>query len=116
MIAYLPPSLRGLMVAAFAAAYMSTIATQLNWGASYIVNDFYRRFLKPHATDHHYVVVASARDCPADLRLRRRHVLYGLHLRRMENYSSSPEPAPGSVLLVPLVLVAHQRLERSVGG
>jgi Na+/proline symporter len=59
MIAYLPPSLRGLMVAAFAAAYMSTIATQLNWGASYIVNDFYRRFLKPNATDHHYVVVAQ---------------------------------------------------------
>ena len=59
MIAYLPPSLRGLMVAAFAAAYMSTIATQLNWGASYIVNDFYRRFLKPAATDHHYVVVAQ---------------------------------------------------------
>ena len=47
MIAYLPPSLRGLMVAAFAAAYMSTIATQLNWGASYLVNDFYRRFLRP---------------------------------------------------------------------
>jgi Na+/proline symporter len=59
MIAYLPPSLRGLMVAAFAAAYMSTIATQLNWGASYIVNDFYRRFLKPKASDHHYVLVAQ---------------------------------------------------------
>jgi len=55
MIADLPPSLRGLMVAAFAAAYMSTIATQLNWGASYLVNDFYRRFLKPHASAHHYV-------------------------------------------------------------
>jgi SSS family solute:Na+ symporter len=55
MIAYLPPSLRGLMIAAFAAAYMSTIATQLNWGASYLVNDFYRRFLKPKASDRHYV-------------------------------------------------------------
>ncbi len=55
MIAYLPPSLRGLMIAAFAAAYMSTIATQLNWGASYLVNDFYRRFLKPQASDRHYV-------------------------------------------------------------
>jgi Na+/proline symporter len=55
MIAYLPPALRGLMVAAFAAAYMSTIATQLNWGASYLINDFYRRFLKPQATDRHYV-------------------------------------------------------------
>ena len=50
MIATLPPSLRGLMVAAFAAAYMSTIATQLNWGASYLVNDFYRRFLTPDAS------------------------------------------------------------------
>src|ERR1700689_1317164 len=59
MIAYLPPSLRGLMVAAFAAAYMSTIATQLNWGASYIVNDFYRRFLKPKPSDHHYVIAAQ---------------------------------------------------------
>lgn len=58
MIAYLPPSLRGLMVAAFAAAYMSTIATQLNWGASYLVNDFYRRFWKKAATEHHYVVAS----------------------------------------------------------
>ena len=59
MIDHLPPSLRGLMVAAFAAAYMSTIATQLNWGASYLVNDFYRRFLKPEASDKHYVVMSQ---------------------------------------------------------
>jgi solute:Na+ symporter, SSS family len=58
MIAYLPPSLRGLMVAAFAAAYMSTIATQLNWGASYLVNDFYRRFWKPQAPQRHYVTAS----------------------------------------------------------
>jgi len=45
LIDHLPASLRGLMIAAFAAAYMSTIATQLNWGASYLVNDFYRRFM-----------------------------------------------------------------------
>jgi Na+/proline symporter len=49
MIDYLPPSLRGLMVAAFAAAYMSTIATQLNWGASYLVNDVYCRFVDKDA-------------------------------------------------------------------
>ncbi|MBC8166125.1 MAG: Na+:solute symporter [Bryobacteraceae bacterium] len=55
MIDYLPPYLRGLMLAGFAAAYMSTIATQLNWGASYLINDFYRRFLKPAESDHHYV-------------------------------------------------------------
>ncbi len=59
MIAYLPASLRGLMLAAFAAAYMSTIATQLNWGASYIVNDFYRRFLRKSAPEHHYVLVSK---------------------------------------------------------
>ena len=59
MIGYLPPSLRGLMVAAFAAAYMSTIATQLNWGASYLVNDFYRRFLKPKESDAHYVAASQ---------------------------------------------------------
>jgi solute:Na+ symporter, SSS family len=58
MIVYLPPSLRGVMLAAFAAAYMSTIATQLNWGASYIVNDFYRRFVRKTADDRHYVWVS----------------------------------------------------------
>src|SRR6266568_425686 len=50
LIDYLPASLRGLMIAAFAAAYMSTIATQLNWGASYLVNDFYRRFVRRDAS------------------------------------------------------------------
>jgi Na+/proline symporter len=55
MIDHLPPYLRGTMLAAFAAAYMSTIATQLNWGASYLINDFYRRFLKPSESERHYV-------------------------------------------------------------
>jgi SSS family solute:Na+ symporter len=59
MIACLPASLRGLMVAAFAAAYMSTIATQLNWGASYIVNDFYRGFINKDADDRFYVRVSQ---------------------------------------------------------
>jgi solute:Na+ symporter, SSS family len=58
MIDYLPSSLRGLMVAAFAAAFMSTIATQLNWGASYLVNDFYRRFVRRDAAEPHYVLAS----------------------------------------------------------
>jgi Na+/proline symporter len=58
LILVLPPSLRGLMVAAFAAAYMSTIATQLNWGASYLVNDFYRRFISRAASPKHYVLAS----------------------------------------------------------
>src|SRR5579862_1436669 len=55
MIDYLPASLRGLMVAAFAAAFMSTVGTQLNWGASYLVNDFYRRFVDSNRPERHYV-------------------------------------------------------------
>jgi solute:Na+ symporter, SSS family len=56
---HLPPALRGFMLAAFAAAYMSTIATQLNWGSSYIVNDFYRRFLAKGRDEKHYVVISQ---------------------------------------------------------
>jgi Na+/proline symporter len=59
MVNHLPASLRGLMVAAFAAAYMSTIATQLNWGASYLVNDFYRRFVRKDAAERHYVSMSQ---------------------------------------------------------
>ncbi len=51
---------RGIMMAGFAAAYMSTVGTQLNWGASYLVNDFYKRFLNRNATEHHYVTVSRA--------------------------------------------------------
>src|SRR6266850_146567 len=56
---FLPPALRGLMVAAFLAAFMSTIGTQLNWGTSYLVNDFYRRFLVRDASERHYVNIGK---------------------------------------------------------
>ncbi len=55
---HVPPALRGVVVAGFMAAFMSTYATQLNWGASYLVSDFYRRFLKPQASEPHYVLVS----------------------------------------------------------
>ena len=55
---YLPPALRGLMVAAFLAAFMSTVGTQLNWGCSYLVNDFYKRFLVRGSTERHYVLAS----------------------------------------------------------
>src|SRR5438477_1694798 len=54
----LPTPWRGFMMAGFAAAYMSTVGTQLNWGASYLVNDFYKRFLNRTATEKHYVAVS----------------------------------------------------------
>src|SRR5215469_1687618 len=56
---YLPPALRGLMVAAFLAAYMSTVGTQLNWGSSYLVNDLYKRFFVRDATEKHYVLISK---------------------------------------------------------
>ena len=56
----LPTPWRGFMLAGFAAAYMSTIGTHLNWGASYLVNDFYKRFLRPSASEKHYVAVSRA--------------------------------------------------------
>jgi len=55
-----PPALRGLMLAAFAAAYMSTVATQLNWGASYLVSDLYKRFWVKAGSEAHYVAISRA--------------------------------------------------------
>ena len=50
MVDVLPSPYKGLLLAAFAAAYMSTISTHLNWGASYLVNDVYLRFIRPDAS------------------------------------------------------------------
>jgi uncharacterized sodium:solute symporter family permease YidK len=47
-----------MMLASLVAAFMSTIDTQLNWGASYLLNDFYRRFIVKNASERHYVVVS----------------------------------------------------------
>ena len=58
MLEYLPVGLLGLMLTAFLAAFMSTIDTHLNWGASYLVNDFYKRFFKPEAEPQHYVAIS----------------------------------------------------------
>lgn len=55
---FLPAGMRGLLIAAFFAAYMSTISTQLNWGASYLVNDFYKRFYKPNGTEKQLVMAS----------------------------------------------------------
>jgi len=55
---HLPRAARGLLVAGFLAAFMSTIATHLNWGSSYLVSDFYRRFIRRTAPERHYVAVS----------------------------------------------------------
>ena len=58
MLVFLPHGLLGLVVASLAAAYMSTISTHLNWGASYVVDDVYRRFVAPDKAEKDYVTVA----------------------------------------------------------
>jgi Na+/proline symporter len=55
MLKYLPVGFLGLMVGGLIAANSSTILTHLNWGASYLVHDFYRRFIRRDASEHHYV-------------------------------------------------------------
>jgi SSS family solute:Na+ symporter len=57
MLTFLPTGLIGIVLASLIAAVMSTLSTHLNWGSSYVVNDFYQRFLKPEATDKELVLV-----------------------------------------------------------
>ena len=111
---YLPHQYRGIAIAGFLAAFMSTIATQLNWGASYLVSDFYRRFVKQEriraalrsgfaavhgvAGDRVGVGVGAAR-------LHRLRMAGGAADRR--GHRRGVHPA--------LVLVAHQCLERDLG-
>lgn len=56
MLSKLKPGWLGLVVASLIAAFMSTIGTHLNWGSSYIVNDFYKRFARPNASEKEYVL------------------------------------------------------------
>jgi Na+/proline symporter len=57
MLKFLPVGWMGLMIAGLLAAYVSTLSTHLNWGTSYLVHDFYRRFMNPGAPEKHYVLV-----------------------------------------------------------
>jgi SSS family solute:Na+ symporter len=57
MLNLLPAGLIGLLIAALLSAFMSTISTHLNWGSSYVVNDFYKRFLRPNAPQNELVNV-----------------------------------------------------------
>lgn len=56
MLTFPPHGLLGLVLASLVSAYMSTVSTQLNWGASYVVNDFYRRFIAPDADERTLVL------------------------------------------------------------
>ena len=57
MLKFLPVGFLGIMIAGMLAAYISTLSTHLNWGTSYLVHDFYRRFVRPGREERHYVAV-----------------------------------------------------------
>ena len=59
MNSLLGPGMKGILIVSFLAAFMSTIDTHLNWGASYLINDIYKRFFKPEASERHYVMVGK---------------------------------------------------------
>ncbi len=58
MLTLLPHGLLGLLVASLLSAYVSTMSTHLNWGASYLVNDLYRRFIRPQSGEKHLIRVS----------------------------------------------------------
>lgn len=109
---FLGTGFKGLLVVSFLAAFMSTIDTHLNWGASYLVNDIYKRFIKKEAGQRHYVLVSRIITvilmiCSAFVAINMQSVSKAwefifCHGRR---YWSCIDPA--------LVLVAHQRLDRN---
>jgi len=55
----LGPGMKGILIVSFLAAFMSTIDTHLNWGSSYLINDIYKRFIKPDESEKHYVFVGK---------------------------------------------------------
>ena len=118
MVHYLPPSLRGLMLAGFAAAYMSTIGTHLNLGASYMINDIYKRFFVAGRSERHYVAASRvATILVAVLRAQRDRI--HAHAWRVDRHGVEVPAVAGrgrgTGLHPALVLVAHQCVERDRG-
>ena len=112
MLKFLPVGFIGLMVGGLIAANSSTILTHLNWGASYLVHDFYRRFINKTATEKHYVMVGRL----ATIVLFFSAGAHGLRPRYGQGQLRHHPPGrgrDGPALPRPLVLVAGQRLVRS---
>ncbi len=106
---YLPHSMRGLAIAGFLAAFMSTVATQLNWGASYLVSDFYRRFLRRASQQRSLRHGLAPRHRAAGHRLGLGLREPGVHRQRLAGRHGDRR-RNRCRLSSALVLVAHQRL------
>ena len=66
MLTFLPTGLLGLVLASLVSAYMSTISTHLNWGSSYVVNDFYKQLINQKASEKELVKVGRFSVCNFD--------------------------------------------------
>ena len=114
MLKFLPVGFIGLMVGGLIAANSSTILTHLNWGASYLVHDFYRRFIRTNATEKHYVLVGRlATVLLFVLRLRDR--VPPRHRQGRLRHHPPDRRRDGAAVSRALVLVAGQRLVRGGG-
>ena len=111
MLKFLPMGFAGLMVGGLIAANSSTILTHLNWGASYLVHDFYRRFVRRDAAERHYVLAGRDRDC-RPVRLRVRDGLPPRHGEGRVRHHPAGRRRHRAALPGSLVLVAGQRLVR----
>ena len=94
MVDVLPSPFKGLLLAAFAAAYMSTISTHLNWGASYLVNDVYLRFMRPDAGPRAQVIASRARHGAAHGAVAGRHGHASPAWSKAGRSCSASAPAP----------------------
>ena len=111
MLVFMPAGFAGFMVAGLFAAYRSTIETHLNWGTSYLVHDFYQRFVRPGASSARLGVGGPHRHGVPDGRRRRVHVL-SRHRKGCVRSHALDRRRNRFDLPAALVLVAHQRVER----
>ena len=109
---HVPHALRGIIFAGFLAAFMSTIATQLNWGTSYLVEDFYRRFFVRHATRAALRARLAGGDDAAGDRHAASFRATGVDSFGMASGAGTGR-GNGERLSAALVLVADQRVERN---
>ena len=114
MLTLLPAGMKGLLVASLFAAYRSTMETHLNWGSSYLIIDFYQRFIGRGKIGTTLLVGVARADRVSHDRGRRVHAV-ALHGERGVPTAAVRRRGDGAHLPAALVLVAHQRVERDLG-
>ena len=114
MLTLLPVGMKGLLIASLFAAYRSTMETHLNWGSSYLIVDFYQRFIAAGKTRASLSLGLARTDGVPHGRVRRVHA-GAVDGERSVSTSLIGRRGNGAHLFAPLVLVAHQRLERDLG-